>query len=85
VEESERASTAAYLKVDDVSKCPTTPKTLDMMRTKLSQQVALVNLEEQARDEDEGVQLLGAQGKAQISASVAPPNGNNTLQQQQNS
>lgn len=58
------ASTAAYLKVDDISTHPTTPNTLDMMQTKPSQQVALVNLEEQARHEDQGVQLLRAQGKA---------------------
>ncbi len=58
------ASTAAYLKVDDIRTRPTTPNTLDMMQTKPSQQVALVNLEEQARDEDQGVQLLRAQGKA---------------------
>lgn len=52
---SATASTAAYLKADDVSTHPTPPKALDMMRTKLSQQVAFVNLEEQTRDEDEGV------------------------------
>lgn len=50
-----------------------------------SQQISLVYLEKCARDEDQGVQLLGAKGETQVAANVASTHGNYTLQQQQHS
>jgi hypothetical protein len=50
-----------------------------------SQQISFVYLKKCARDEDEGVQLLGAKGETQVTANVAATHGNYTLQQQQHS